>query len=297
MAKESRPPSKLRIVLIWSLVFGSILFWTILAIWRASQHPAMEPTPALGHFIFMIIVGGFFLGMGICGYLVVIATHGFTFNFQRPVWSSVKKRVYLCNIIVPLMVMLGVGFLLSAWLTPLLNTLNMPGTTAFMVPVMGSVFLLQMTFIWVLIWSPLEKRIIQQRLQALGVTREQMGGGLYIGLSNPAITASRKRFFSIEEDVGMLWFTPEQMIYWGDIEQFGIGQNQLIQLERRIDAKSTAALSGTAYVILHIRLADGKERQIRLHTEGIWTLSGKRRASNELAARISAWHTPLTVEQ
>jgi len=56
-----------------------------------------------------------------------------------------------------------------------------------------------------------------------------------------------------------------------------------------MDTKSTTMLSGTAHVILHVRLAGGGARQIRLHNEGVWTMGGKKRASDELAARINEW--------
>jgi hypothetical protein len=48
-----------------------------------------------------------------------------------------------------------------------------------------------------------------------------------------------------------------------------------------------------AAVILRVRQADGSERQIRLHTEGLWTLSQKRRAMDKLAAAIEQWHTAV----
>jgi hypothetical protein len=42
--------------------------------------------------------------------------------------------------------------------------------------------------------------------------------------------------------------------------------------------------------ILHVKLADGSVRQIRLHTEGHWTMGRKRKAMDALADAIARWH-------
>jgi hypothetical protein len=245
--------------------------------------------PGLGHSIIMFVLALMAFGAGVVGYLAAIFTQCLTFDFSRPVWHDLKVKQFFANILFPTSVMLSVGFFCSALLTPLAAQFNLPGEMAFMAPFFIGFALTQILFLFVLVWSPLEKRLIDKRLAALGITPDQRRGGLYIGLSNPAVTSSGKRFFSIEEDVGMLWFTPQQMIFWGDSEQFAIAQHDLVLVERKKDAKSTTMLSGTAHVILHVRLPDNSERQIRLHTEGIWTLLGKRRASDELAERINAW--------
>ena len=62
-------------------------------------------------------------------------------------------------------------------------------------------------------------------------------------------------------------------------------------LERKADAMSVTMLSGTAHNILHVAMPDGSTRQIRLHDEGIWTMGGKRRAADAMAARIQEWHS------
>jgi hypothetical protein len=157
-----------------------------------------------------------------------------------------------------------------------------------MLPVLGCIGLMQIVLVWVLIWAPLEKGIIRKRLAAKSITAAQLSTGVFIGLSDPA-KSSLKKFTCVEEDMGMLWFDTDQLIYWGDHEQFSVRRGELIEVERSLDAASTSALSGTAHVILRIRQADGGERRIRLHTEGIWTLGGKRTAMNALAERIATW--------
>ncbi len=289
MTANAKPQSKLIPILLWGALFLCVIVWPILLVLRSANRPAPVEAPGLGHSIVMLVLAIMAIGAGIVGYLGAVFTQCLTFDFTRPVWHEIKAKQFLANLLFPTMVMLGVGFFSSAMLTPVAARFNLPGEMAFMAPFFLGFVLMQVLSLFVLVWSPMEKRIIKKRLAALGITPDQMRGGIYVGLSNPAVTSSKKRFFSIEEDVGMLWFTPQQMIYWGDVEQFAISQHDLVQVERKVDAKSTTALSGTAHVVLHIRLSDNSERQIRLHTEAIWTLLGKRRASNDLAARINAW--------
>jgi hypothetical protein len=60
-------------------------------------------------------------------------------------------------------------------------------------------------------------------------------------------------------------------------------------IERKADAGSATMLSGTAHVILEIKQPDGSLRQIRLHSEGVWTLGASRRRMDEFAQRIVTW--------
>ena len=98
-----------------------------------------------------------------------------------------------------------------------------------------------------------------------------------------------KRFAAIEEDMGALWVVPDLLMYRGDSEQFDLTREQLVQMERKADTRSTSVLGGIAHVILHARLPDNSIRQIRLHTEGHWTMGGKRKAMDALAEAIARW--------
>jgi hypothetical protein len=287
MASQSTPQPKRGYLRAWAVLLIGLSVGVGVVLWRARNATPVTQTEPLSYTIVMAFIGCVFTALGVASYLLVLFTGAFTFDFTRPVWEGVKVRMFLANVIVLLLAVIGVGVLLGGLLNPWLAGI---GGSAMTLPIVISVVTVQFSLVFVLIWSPLEKRIITRRLTALGISREQMTGGLYIGLSSPLITSSRKRFFCIEEDVGMLWFTPAQMIFWGDQERFAISREQLAQIERKTDAKSTTALSGTAHVILHLRLPDGNERQIRLHTEGIWTMIGKRRASDNLAARIGDWY-------
>lgn len=291
MKPRKTPASKTKVVLTWigllvliAAVYG---FWTW---WFARRPPTpdTESEPGIVFSIVMVVCGVLFLGAGIAGYAATILTNCLTFNFNKPVWSDLKVKLYFANIVVPLGVALGLGFFLSAVLSPALIAAGLNRGLANIGPVMGMVFVLQIAQLWILIWGPLEKRIIQRRTAALGITREQLEGAFLVGLSNPE-KSSFKKLGLVEEDVGALWVGPDQLVYWGDGEQFGLTRAQIVEVERRTDSGSTSMLGGVAHVILHVRQPDGGLRQIRLHNEGLLTMGQKRLAMEQLAEAIEQW--------
>ena len=157
---------------------------------------------------------------------------------------------------------------------------------------MAVLILFQVMQLWVLIWSPVERRTIVKRLAALGITPAHLQGATLVGLSNPA-SGLAKRFAAIEEDMGALWITPQQLMFRGDVEQFDLNREQVVEIERRGDNRSTTALAGIAHVILHVRLPDGGIRVIRLHVEGLWTMGQKKKVMNKLAEAIAQWHAQV----
>jgi hypothetical protein len=295
MATTNKPPSKLLIILMWLLMVGMIVFWVVFWLWRNHANPPstqeIETKPAgiAQHSIISLFIGGFFLVGGGMAYALAVFTGCLTFSYNKPVWTGVKVRMYFANIIVIVLLALGAGFFSSAFLAPFLMMLGLNAGMANLVPVMLMLGIVQVVFLWVLLWSPLERRIIKERLKALGIAPAQLQNATLVGLSNP-VRSSFKKFGAVEEDMGALWVGPEQLIYWGDGEQFGIAREQVVEIGRSADAGSTSVLGGISHVILHVRLADGNIRQIRLHTEGIWTMGGKRRAMDALAEAINNWH-------
>jgi hypothetical protein len=294
METTSQRPSKLRIVLMWLLAVGMIMFWVVFWVWRThNQQPADTPPEgvrgSMARAVVSLFFGGFFLCAGLAGYLVAVFTACLTLSYRQPVWKSVKVKMYFANIIVTILLGLGLGFLVSVPISPILTALGFDQGLAFMLPVMLMVGLVQIIQLWLLIWSPMERQVIVKRLVALGITPAQWQSAAFVGLSNPA-SGFTKRFGAIEEDLGALWVGPQQLVYWGDGEQFGITREQVTQIERRADNRSTSVLGGIAHVILHVRLPDGNIRQIRLHTEAHWTMGRKRRAMDALAEAINRWH-------
>jgi hypothetical protein len=275
---------------MWLLTVGVIVFWVVFWLWRNhGQTPVEGPAGVIGYSVFSLFVGGFFLVAGVMSYLAVIFSGCFTFSYKRPVWQAAKTKQFFVNIIVTVLLALGAGFMFSAFLGPVLTLLGLDAGLANLLPVMLMIGGVQILQLWVLIWSPLEKRIITQRLAALGILPAQLQSAALVGLSNPA-SGLVKRFAAIEEDMGALWVGPDLLIYRGDNEQFDITREQLVQMERKADNRSTSVLGGIAHVILHVKLPDGSIRQIRLHTEGHWTMGQKRKAMDALADAIARWH-------
>ena len=295
MTPTNKPPSKLRVILMWLAMVGAIALLAILAFWWNHRPTPVEEQPegpagTLMHSVFFLFVGGFFLVAGLMAYLAVIFTGCFTFDYRRPVWAAVKTKQFLVNIMVTVTLALGLGFALAAFLAPVLTASGLDAGMANILPVMFMVVGLQIAQLWVLMWSPVEKHIITRRLAALGITPAQLQTAVLIGLSNPA-SGMAKRFAAIEEDMGAMWVGPEQLIYYGDSEQFSINREQIVEMERKADNRSTTVLGGIAHVILHVKQADGSGRQIRLHTEGLWTMGRKRRAMDALAEAIAGWQS------
>lgn len=294
MEPTNQRPSKLRIVLTWLLLVVAIAVLAVLAFWwnrgpTPAAAPSEGPTGAIVHSIFFLFVGGFFLVLGVMSYLAVIFTGSFTFNYNQPVWGAVKTKQFFANIIVIVLLALGAGFALTAFLAPVLTALGLDAGLAYMLPLMVMLVGVQVVLLWVLVWSPLEKYIITRRLAALGITPGELRSAALVGLSNPA-SGLAKRFAAIEEDMGALWIGPDLLMYRGDNEQFDLTRAQLVQMERKADKRSTSVLGGIAHVILHVKQPDGSIRQIRLHTEGHWTMGRKRKAMDALAEAIAGWH-------
>jgi hypothetical protein len=293
MQQSSKPVSRVKVAVMWVILLGNLLFWCGFWLWHHRSDgppPAADAGEGLFRAIGMIVLGGFFLVVGMGGYLAVFFSNCLTFNFNQPVWNNFRGKLFVANIFVPLLCALGLGFGLSAFLTPVLLALGLSSGIASLLPVLAMVALLQIAQMWVQIWAPLEKRIICKRLMAQGVTDDQLQTAILVGLSDPT-RSSFKKFGGVEDDIGALWVSPERLVYFGDNEQFALTRDELTQVERRADAGSATILDGLAHVILHVKLPDGSERPIRLHTEGLLTMGKKRKGMDELASAIAAWHS------
>lgn len=290
MQQIRKPVSKTKVALAWLFMVGNLIFWIWFWFWRNrhEQPPTEDASPVIFASLFMVIAGMFFFALGMVGYLVVIFSDCFTFNFNKPIWGALKVKMYIANIVVPVLAMLGVGFFATAFLRPVLTSFGITGALANMLPLIAVLVLLQIAMLWVLIWAPLERRVITRRLMAQGITPAQLKEAVLVGISNPA-RSSFKKFGAVEEDIGAMWVSPEQIVYWGDNERFAIKREQLFQIERKADAGSSTLLSGMTHVILHVRTTEA-ERQIRLSPEGLWTALRKRRMMDEIERLIATWH-------
>jgi len=278
---------------MWLLLTVVILVSVAIGFWCArGRAPAEESSPNLLRTVIMLIFGCMFVVAGVGAYLAVVFTTCFTFNFSRPVWTDLKGKLFVANIFVPMLLAIGAGLAVSGILSPILTGAGLDGSMATVLPVMAAIVGLQFIQLWVLVWAPVEKRFITKRLLAQGILPEQMQNGILVGISNPA-SGYAKRFGMIEEDVGMLWVSPDRLVFWGDAEQFSLTREQVVQIERKADKRSTTMLWGLQHTILHVQMAAGAERQIRLHAEGLWTMGQKRRVMAHLAASVENWKSSV----
>jgi hypothetical protein len=224
---------------------------------------------------------------GLALYAIVLATRLFIFDFSRPVWLSFKNRWFVANILVPLPIGLGVGGLVSAMGSPFLINLGVGHETAFMVLFFVPIVLLQLLTIWLRIWMPVESRLARTRLRALGVEPARIDQGILLGISDPSRTSLAKGL--IEDDIGMLWITPDELVYEGDNDEFRVRREQLVSIEQVADAGSVSAYFGNANVIVTLACDGAPPRRVRLHPESSWTLTGTARASDRLAAELERW--------
>jgi hypothetical protein len=303
MQPTDKPASKTRVALTWVVMIvvlmiltGGAFLWVFFGLFNHDTTPT--PPPDLGadlaNSIFLLIVGGISAVGGVAGYATVIATNCFTFDFKQPVYKGLKAKLYLANIAVPMMLALAIGFFVAAFVTPLLTHAGLSPAMAYVAPLLTILLLSQVVQLWVLIWGPLEKRMVMKRLKTRGLNDAQLKTGVLIGISDAAKSSLKKVFGGIEDDIGMLWIGPQQLVYWGDNDQFALNRGD-VAVERKADGASVTILSGVAHVILHANSPDGAGRQIRLHIEGVWTLGQQRRAMDAMAEAIHRWHSAPVV--
>ncbi len=239
--------------------------------------------------VILAVLGCLTLAAGAVIYAIVHFSNGLTSDFSRPFFSSLKTKLYLANLFVILLIAVGVAQLVTAVVMPILQRLGVSSTMSFFLPMFGTFIVIQFVLMmWLQIWAPLEKRVIDRRMAAMGVTPEQIQAAMYVGISDPTKSSFRK-MTTVEDDIGMMWFFPEALMYRGDAQQFDIPREKFIAMERKADAGSTAAYFGAVNVIVRFLDGGGKERSVRFHTEADPTLGRKAKALNTLAARIQSW--------
>ena len=291
------PPRKLgrgRRAGILALVVVIALLGSALGVWLAHRMggaPRTAPPPAglmaVAHAMALFVTGVAAIGLGLGAYFVVLHTVCFTSDFHRPVFRGLKGKLYVANIVVQLLFTIGVGALLSMLLSPLLVHLAVPRAVVLMGPLLVGVVGVQLVLIWLQIWAPLERRLIEERLAALGVTPDRIATGLPVGVSDPG-RSSLKKLTLVEDDVGMLWLDDDALRYVGDEQRLELPAAGVRGVEQKADAGSAAALGGVVNPVLSYEV-DGNVRQVRFHPEGHWTLSAAARACDELAAALSGW--------
>jgi hypothetical protein len=236
----------------------------------------------------LVVLGLTLMTLGGALYGVVLATRCFTFRFDQPFMTTFPWKLWVLNLAVGLLLQSGFSIVCAPGLVQALAG-ALPPVVLLPVAFFGPFLLAQFVLIWLQLFAPLEKSLISRRLVALGCAPESHLGGIFIGTSD-ASRSSFKRFPIVEQDMGMLWISPQRLVYRGDRQWFDLTPQQVTAIERRADAGSSSSYFGAVHVILHVASTNGAPPQrLRLHPEGQWTMTSKTRALNDLAERLSAW--------
>jgi hypothetical protein len=191
---------------------------------------------------------------------------------------------------VPLPATFGIAGLVAAIGSPVLVRLGLDAEIAFLGLALVSFILLQLVTAWFSIWTPLVSRLTRARLRALGVEPARMERGILLGISDPAKKSlGRLGVAWVEEDIGMLWITPDELIYEGDEDEFRVRREQLLSIERVANPGAVSAYFGNLNIILTLACEDDEPRRVRLHPESSWTMTGTARASDRLANELERW--------
>src|SRR5688572_17104331 len=136
------------------------------------------PMPATEEFFGGNVLGVFLLGVflvvvGACGYLLILATRCFTFDFQKPFMPSLSGKIRTLNLTVIFIIQGGMAFMMAPFAAMVLGKF-LPGNIVVPASVLLPFFLSQLFFIWFQAWTPLTLSMIRQRSRVLGITEQQI---------------------------------------------------------------------------------------------------------------------------
>src|SRR5688500_9289158 len=104
------------------LIVGSIMIGDWLSPRRGATLVAPATNPIL--YIAFLILGGVVFVAGLVAYAIVLATHCFTFRFDRPFFGAYRRKMWFVNVVVGLLLQSGFAMMMfptaSRLLAPLL---------------------------------------------------------------------------------------------------------------------------------------------------------------------------------
>lgn len=283
--KGLSPLKRLLGVLVWVLVVAGSIG---LGFWFSHPRPSPPPVapPAVASVVLMVL-GFVAIVIGAALYGLVLATRCLTFSFHKPFFATFKRKLWLAKVVVELFAQSGLALMAAPAVRSGVERL-LPPNLAMPVSFFAPFIAAQVLFIWLCEWAPLEVLVIRARLRARGLPDELLKTGLYVGISDPAVSSFRK-FTLVEDDIGMLFFNEDWLSYRGDRADWDLKRQQVLEIQRKSDAGSVSSYFGAVHVIVHYRADDRTTRQVRLHPQGDPTMSAKARALDELADRLEAW--------
>ena len=273
------------LVLISVIVLGG----AVGVLLRSDRSVPAAPPPLATVWVVFAAIGGIVALLGAAIYGIVLSTCCFTFDFTRPYTPSLGAKLWPANLIVQLLFATGFSLIAAPPLVALFWGVLPPEValpTAFLLPFV----VLQLFAVWLQIWSPLEVRMVRRRMRALGVLPDRLAAGMPVGISSHRPKLRKLFSMNVEEDVGLLWFDADRLVYFGDRAPWSLTRDELLAVERDAHKMATSSYFGAVHVVLHYRTAGGEGR-IRLHTQGDWNQTARRRALDELADRLTSWQS------
>lgn len=279
------------LLIVLAVVIPFLLVSGLLGLFSSDQPVPDQPDAAksLGLIIILYIFGVLLLIFSAIAYVIFWAMDCFTFNFKAPYFKSFKVKIYLANIFIPIGFLLAISLFISAPTTPVLAQLGLPEPLPFLAPFLTTLVFGQLALSWVDIWTPVERTIVRKRAAAMGIDPIRFNQGRLIGISDPSKSCFKKLTF-VEEDVGVLWIEPNQLVYIGDNDRFAFKREDIVSIEKKANPGGMAAYAGAVNPILLCRGADGVERSVRLHAWGNWTLGGLSKSQKLLSIKLESWH-------
>jgi hypothetical protein len=288
-ATEASKPRPVAVAIVFLLL--TVLPVAGLLATRSFQGPDGDAQVERMHVGMRLVVGVFLSVFGsiatIGSYCLVLFTTCFTFRFDRPVYSGFKKRLWIANLAVPVVAMIAATGAVDSVMVAGAFLLGR-GAPPWLATIVPALILVNVGTSLFGVWSSVETRLIDRRLAAQGMTRQQLRTGLHLGISDPTRRDWTKAV--LEDDVGMLWIEPGRLRYRGDVDEFELTPRDVLQVERVVVGSNLSAHLGVRHIVL--QLAEG--RRIRLYVEGHWSMASLRRATDRLAERLVRWQTTAT---
>ncbi len=291
--KDGKPLARWKRLLIGGLFCAVLIFAGVTTVKTLTITDPLPEEAWLADFDPDFSAGVYFFGTiafgaGLLTYAILFWTNCLTLSYSTRVWQKLKWRFFMAYFIVTLLMSLGLAGFVSAGTSLLSAVVGIPHFLAFIVPAVAVTIVVGLVSVWINMWAAVERKVIAKRMIAFGVLPDEIAMGIDAGISNPK-KSSFKKFPTPIEDIGKLWIEKDCIRFRGDKEEFRINRKEFIRMERRADAGNVSSMAGAVDVIMHFKLADGSERQVRLHRVGCWTLRKTAIAANELAEKIEEW--------
>jgi len=281
-----------RFILRWIpgfLLMAAVMYLVWLAMTAGLESDEIPPAgAAIG---FLVLLSVIYVPLGILGlaiYLVAIWTNGIIFDFSKPLKSTFRMFLFRVTYIV----ISGSAVVSLVFLTALLSavallrdgllapsTLVIPMYVAF---IGSAIFFAD----FCLLMAPVARRMVKERLFALGVPYDLLERGRYVAVTNPGQGNLRKQYAGME--LGMMWLRGEKFVARCDRTSYVLRRDELVEIDRWAHPGSALSVIGGQLMVLTYRKG-GEEIRIRFHPLGLWTVWGAARVSDRLADELRAW--------